>query len=151
MTFAGVRQNQTPKTEQIANTGVLFGVGAIPASGTNWGAPQRPCCLSYRRDSVCSDLLVTDYCRGKSFGRLEAPTPKTGCESLALHQFLTGEERLVWNDYYELQAQVTKLECFDFENPRLPVLRAMLLGVIPVVDALLDKAAEVRAQHIHAC
>ena len=152
--FAEAGQNQIGQPsyshgEIVGIGGCSFGAGAIPALSTNRTAPSS-CCLPALTGRVCGVPSAT-VCVGQSFGRTEAPTPKTGCESLALHWFLTGEEALVWNDYYELQTQVTRLECLDFNDPRLPALRAMLLGIIPVVDALLEKAATLRSLHIHPC
>lgn len=156
MIYAEAGQNQTTRPSyshgEIVGIDVCsFGAGAIPALSSN-RTPPSSCCLpglgSLGR--VCGVPNVT-VCVGQSIGRTEAPTPMTGCESLALHQFLTGEERLVWNDYYELQTQVTRLECTNFESPRLPLLRAMLAAHIPIVDALLENATGLRALHIHPC
>ena len=153
---AGQNQNERPSYshgEIVGIGGCSLGAGAIPALSSNRDTPPFcPCCLSCLGSTgrVCGVPSAT-VCVGQSIGRTEAPTPMTGCESLALHQFLTGEEKLVWNDYYELQTQVTRLECTNFDSPRLPLLRTMLAAHIPIVDALLEKAAGLRALHIHPC
>jgi len=145
---AGQNQNERPSYshgEIVGIGGCSLGAGAIPALSSNRDTPPFcPCCLSCLGSTgrVCGVPSAT-VCVGQSFGRTEAPTPKTGCESLALpcSRSTAESDRRAWARYSDLWRRISRLEVeslYSAEPVELIRLRAEQTALITQVDRHLE-------------